>query len=143
MQNPDTDFIADAAPTAAPVAVIVDDDDSVRQLLARLLTKGGYRVLQAENGEEALDVIRRTVTPVEVVITDMHMPRMDGETFAGALRHERPHVALVFISGQPPDAVFEATLGAGRAAFLSKPFSREALEIAIADARDIAKDLQY
>jgi two-component system cell cycle sensor histidine kinase/response regulator CckA len=126
---------ADTAPTVAPqVALVVEDDGGLRMFIARVLSKTGYLVLQAVNGVEALDIVRNAATRIDIVITDVWMPGMGGEAFAREFRHERPDTPIVFISGQEPDASVESILENGEAVFLSKPFSREALEMVILSA---------
>ena len=125
----------DAVPTRFPVALIVDDNAAMRGLLGRLLTREGYRVLQAADGIEALDVIRSAGTPVDIVIADVLMPEMSGDELARHLRAERPELPIVFVSGQEPEGDVQAILSGGSAAFLAKPFSREALELAVQSTR--------
>ena len=91
-------------------------------------------VLQAVNGVEALDIVRNAATRIDIVITDVWMPGMSGEAFAREFRHERPNTPIVFISGQEPDGSVESILENGEAVFLSKPFSRDALEMVILSA---------
>lgn len=131
------DMFADTAPSVAPqVALVVEDDGGLRIMIARLLAKSGYLVLQAVNGVEALDIVRNPATRIDIVITDVWMPEMGGEAFARELRQERPDTPIVFISGQEPDSRVGSILENGEAVFLSKPFSREALELVIAAARE-------
>lgn len=131
------DMYADTAPSAAPqVALVVEDDGGLRMMIARLLAKSGYLVLQAVNGVEALDIARNPGTRIDIVITDIWMPGMGGDAFARELRAERPDTPIVFISGQEPDVSVGNILENGEAVFLSKPFSREALEMVIHAARE-------
>jgi DNA-binding NtrC family response regulator len=132
----DNELIGGAQGAKAPVALVVEDESAVRQLLALLLTRAGYRVLQAENGGEALDVMGRAKTPTAIIVTDVWMPEMDGETFARQVRKEWPGTPLVFISGQEPDSILEASLKDSGIPFLAKPFSAEALEVAIEAAKE-------
>lgn len=119
----------------SPVALVVDDNAAMRGLLSRLLVREGYRVLQAGDGVEALYVIRATEARIDIVIADVLMPAMTGDELARHLRAERPDLAIVFVSGQEPESQIEAILASGAAAFLAKPFSREALEVAISSVR--------
>lgn len=127
------ELYGDSAPrtAAADVALVVEDDGGIRLAIARLLTRAGYLVLQAENGVEGLDIVRNAHTRIDIVITDVWMPEMGGEAFAQTLRQERPHTPIVFISGKQPDGEVQHILENGEAVFLSKPFSREALEMVI------------
>ena len=121
-----------------PRALVVDDNVAIRTLMARLLALQGYFVLQSENGAEALDVLRAGPDAVDLVVTDVWMPEMGGGHFARHVWRAHPGMPIVFVSGQEPDDGVQALLSGGNSAFLAKPFSREALEIAIACVRDAA-----
>ena len=108
-----TELLLDDTPTPRfPVALIVDDNAAMRGLLARLLTREGYRVLQAADGVEAMDVIRAAGAHVDIVIADVLMPEMSGDELARQLRAERPDLPIVFVSGQEPEERVQAILGA-------------------------------
>ena len=122
-------------PRRAELALVVDDNVAMRALMARLLTAAGYRVLQAENGADGLDVLRTSGGDVALVVTDVLMPEMNGDHFARLVWRERPDMPIVFVSGQEPDDDVQELLAGGTSAFLAKPFSREAIQVAIASVR--------
>ena len=134
----DTDqLLSDEAPAKTrQVALLVEDEPGLRTLVARLLTQLDYRVLQAEDGAEALDIARAAPHPIDVVVADVWMPVMGGDTFAEEFRRMSPETAIVFVSGQPPEGKVESILESGDAVFLSKPFSAEALEVVIQTAQE-------
>ncbi len=89
--------------TAADLAgtgtvLLVEDEDAVRVFAARALKNKGYKVLQARTGEQALDILRDTAK-IDLMITDMMMPGMDGGTLARLIRVERPEIRIIVISG--------------------------------------------
>jgi CheY-like chemotaxis protein len=100
------------------VALVVEDDDLVRAMAARGLVEAGYTTLEAENGRAALDLLRGRRGRVDVVITDVGMPEMDGYELARQLEQERPDLPIIYMTGYGDVEV------AGP--FLRKPFSPDA-----------------
>jgi two-component system cell cycle sensor histidine kinase/response regulator CckA len=99
--------------------LVVEDEPPLRTLIANALANHGYRVLQARNGSEALAVFDREGADIDLVVTDLMMPYVDGEELVSALREKRRTLKTLCISGMrpmPPDAD----------AFIAKPFSRDA-----------------
>ena len=78
----------------------MEDDDDVREVMSRLLHNAGYSVLQAENGERALEVMQEHHAPVDLLISDINMPAMDGLELVGFLRDAYPELRALFVSGQ-------------------------------------------
>lgn len=112
----------------ATTILLADDDERVRSLLRKRLTSGGYEVVEAGNGDEALRIYRET--PTDVVITDIVMPGKGGRELITELQHEFPNVRIVAISGALDRDVSHllgdaARLGALRT--LAKPFTSEQL----------------
>jgi len=107
----------------------VDDERAVRALAGEILELLGYRVLQAESGEAALEVLEE-VRP-DLMLFDYAMPGMNGAELAQRARALRPHAPIVFASGHADTAQVEAALG-GEAVILRKPFNMETLAQTIA-----------
>jgi two-component system cell cycle sensor histidine kinase/response regulator CckA len=106
----------------------VEDDALVRRTLTRSMTREGYDVIAAANGEEAL-AFAGAARGLTCVVSDLSMPSMDGETLARALRSSRPALPMVLISGNhAPDQGVLADLPR---TFLSKPVTDDALLAAI------------
>jgi CheY-like chemotaxis protein len=103
--------------------LLVDDEELVRQLLARILTDAGFVVEEADNGASALQAARRLDGSLRLVITDIAMPVMDGLEFARALRATDRAIPFLFITAVDPALVHESGF---RAAVLWKPFTPEA-----------------
>ena len=108
-------------PTDGPV-LVVDDDPGVREVLCRFLTRQGYDVLAAANGEEALAVCR-TSRPV-LLITDVAMPKMTGPVLADQLRRAHPQLKVLFVSG-------DDRAHPGDAQYLRKPFTAQTLAVKV------------
>lgn len=112
--------------TRPKVVLVVDDDASVLFASRRILARYGYTVLEAPGGEEALQVAREHAPRIDVVLTDMRMPGMDGPTLAGRLAVLLPGVRIVYMSGYT-DGLPEQELKAPGRAYLAKPFTVEQL----------------
>jgi CheY-like chemotaxis protein len=119
---------------AAPCVLVVDDDPAMRLLCIVNLEQAGMRVLEAEDGRQAL--ARARFEGPDLVVTDVAMPRLDGFQLAEALRrHERTrHLPVIFLSGdaRPDNEQRAAELGA--LAFVTKPFDPAALASLVARA---------
>ena len=86
-------------PAAARTVLLVDDESSVRRSAGRLLERAGYRVITAEDGADALDRVEQLAGGVDVVVTDMIMPRMDARELALVLRRRWPEIPVVLSTG--------------------------------------------
>ena len=102
--------------------LLVEDEEVVRNFAARALKRQGYKVLEASTGVEALEVMEKHKGKIDIVVSDVVMPEMDGPTLLKELRKTNPDLKIIFVSGYPNDA-FKAALGDEDFAFLPKPFS--------------------
>ncbi len=82
------------------VVLVVDDDSRVRSYVRAVLEKAGFAILEAKDGRDALDLMRALHLSPDVVVTDIHMPRMNGLELAKVLSAEIPALPLIFISGE-------------------------------------------
>jgi two-component system cell cycle sensor histidine kinase/response regulator CckA len=116
--------------TGQGTILLVEDEDPVRAVNARALSARGYTVLEAASGVEALEIIEARGTPVDLVVSDVVMPEMDGPTLLGELRQRYPDLKVIFVSGYAEDA-FKKNLPEGEDFnFLAKPFSlRQLVEV--------------
>lgn len=113
--------------TGQGVVLLVEDEDPVRAVNARALTARGYTVLEAASGLEALSIIEERQAPVDLVISDVVMPEMDGPTLLGELRKRYPDLKVIFVSGYAEEA-FRKHLPEGEDFnFLPKPFGLKQL----------------
>ncbi|WP_029008875.1 PAS domain-containing hybrid sensor histidine kinase/response regulator [Azospirillum halopraeferens] len=113
--------------TGTGIIMLVEDEDAVRVFSARALRNKGYQVLEAKNGEAALQQIGDDGGRIDLLITDVVMPQMDGPTLARRVRERRPDMKVIFISGYAEDRFKDEFDGAGAAHFLPKPFSLKQL----------------
>ena len=105
--------------------LLVEDEAMVRTVAERALTRQGYTVVTANNGEEALDVIARA-EPIHLLISDVVMPVMDGPTMAREARKSRPELPILFMSGYAEEQL-RKSIDIDNMAFLPKPFSVQEL----------------
>ncbi|MEO7362968.1 MAG: ATP-binding protein [Gemmatimonadaceae bacterium] len=126
-------------PTASTVIksehtiLLVEDERGVRELATRVLLRAGYRVLVAADGVEALAIWEDNPALIDVVVTDIMMPRLGGSELVTRLRGERADVPVLFMSGFVRNAVLGDAPAERRTKFLQKPFTVPALQHAVAD----------
>jgi CheY-like chemotaxis protein len=134
-------FLSEVRPAPAAnsskTVLVVDDDDAVRRMVVRTLELGGYRVLSAPSGEAALRVANGHEGLFHLVVTDMHMPGMDGSQLGRVLLERDPRIKLLFLSGDAEDELEESGLLSRDAAFLHKPFLPDVL---LTHVREALKD---
>jgi len=107
--------------------LLVEDEEAVRAFGARALISRGYTVLEANSGTEALDVVDHAQGKIDLIISDVVMPEMDGPSMLGELRKRNIKAKIIFVSGYAEDA-FARNLPAGEDfGFLPKPFTLKQL----------------
>ncbi len=109
--------------TGAGRVLLVEDEDVVRSFAVRALSRQGYEVLEAASGVEAVEVMERENHRVDIVVSDVVMPEMDGPTLLKELRRTNPELKFIFVSGYPDDAFKKSLEGGADYAFLPKPFT--------------------
>jgi two-component system cell cycle sensor histidine kinase/response regulator CckA len=107
--------------------LVVEDEDSLRRALKRLLQSEGYSVLEAENGAKALELLTGAeATRIDLVLTDLRMPVMDGRQLAATLARIRPSLPIIFMSGFTAQ-LMDMRLVSPHLPFLAKPFRNDHL----------------
>jgi two-component system cell cycle sensor histidine kinase/response regulator CckA len=127
---------AEAAPEPADLTgkgtiLLVEDEDAVRTFAARALATRGYDVLQAESGEAALAIVEGHEGPIDLIVSDVVMPNMDGPTLIKELAGKLPGVKIIFVSGYAEDAFAKSLDPSQEFHFLPKPFSLKQLAAAV------------
>ncbi|MCA0423931.1 MAG: response regulator [Proteobacteria bacterium] len=113
--------------TGQGTIMLVEDEEAVRNFAARALTSRGYTVLQAPSGAEGLELAKGHINEIDLVVSDVVMPEMDGPTMLGELRKLNPDLKVIFVSGYAEEA-FRKNLPEGQQFnFLPKPFSLKQL----------------
>jgi CheY-like chemotaxis protein len=113
------------ASTAAHTVIVVEDDVDVRQLLDSHLRSAGYNVVVADDAHAALELAR--TLPIDVLVTDVVMPRMGGDELAMKMRDLQPNMRVLYISGYPDDPRVAGVPRVPGSVFLQKPFTRQIL----------------
>jgi CheY-like chemotaxis protein len=127
---------------AGKVVLLAEDETLVRRYVRHVLTKLGFQVMDAVDGEEALNISRRYPGRIDLLVTNVKMPRMEGIELAKRLQQERPDVKVIIISGHTSGRLSEL---AGRTEFVEKPFLpdvltakiREVLQANVADPAEV------
>lgn len=109
--------------TGSSTILLVEDEDAVRLFSARALRGKGYKVIEAINGEEALNFIKVSEEKIDLVISDVVMPQMDGPTFINEISQLDSNPKVLFISGYTEDTFQNRLMDDAQIQFLSKPFS--------------------
>jgi CheY-like chemotaxis protein len=115
--------------------LVVDDAEPVRKMVCSMLSSSGYQCMEAADGAEALCIIKEGSEPVDLILTDIMMPRMGGTELACRVAALRPDLPIVFMSGYSDDPVVR-TLESSPALFLPKPFTAAALNEKVRAALD-------
>ncbi|TPI34483.1 response regulator [Mesorhizobium sp. B3-2-1] len=119
--------------SGSATVLLVEDEDAVRMGGMRALTSRGYTVHEASSGVEALEVFEALGGKVDIVVSDVVMPEMDGPTLLGELRKRQPDIKFVFVSGYAEDAFARNLPAEAHFGFLPKPFSLKQLATIVKD----------
>ena len=111
--------------------LLVEDEEGLRGLNARGLASRGYSVLEASNGVDAIEMLDRHGGKVDVVVSDVVMPEMDGPALLKELRQRDPNVKIIFVSGYAEEAFSKSLPENEPFAFLAKPFTLKQLVAAV------------
>ncbi|MET0574661.1 MAG: cell cycle histidine kinase CckA [Mesorhizobium sp.] len=119
--------------SGSATVLLVEDEDAVRMGGIRALTSRGYTVHEASSGVEALEVFHELGGKIDIVVSDVVMPEMDGPTLLGELRKLQPDIKFVFVSGYAEDAFARNLPQDAKFGFLPKPFSLKQLATVVKD----------
>lgn len=102
--------------------LLVDDEADVRYPLKRFLEDNGFTVLEAGSGEEAIGIAQQLAGPLDLLLTDVRMPGMNGAELARALLGTRPRLRLLFMSGYAQSVTLDSRVLRAEPSFIQKPF---------------------
>ncbi len=114
-------------PGGSETILVVEDEETVRRLVVRILEHKGYAVLEAPSGPEALDLVRSEKPDIQLLLTDVVMPGMSGRQLSDRLVAELAGLKVLYMSGYTDDAILDHGLLEKGIAYISKPFSARAL----------------
>ena len=116
-------------PMASGRVLVVDDEQNLRKAVHRTLTKAGYDVIEAEDGEKGIAAVQAGDNPLrlDVIICDVHMPKVGGKEVVTYLKSQFPSVPIIVLTGDPQYKDATDFLANGASAYLAKPFEPAAL----------------
>jgi hypothetical protein len=115
------------APRGTETILLTEDEQDVREVAREFLESGGYTVIEARDGAEALNLVEKHKGAIDLLITDMVMPGMTGQELAGRLQEKRAALRIMYMSGYSERAAADSMQGGATIRLLTKPFSRRAL----------------
>jgi nitrogen-specific signal transduction histidine kinase/ActR/RegA family two-component response regulator len=118
------------------LVLVVEDEEAVRTLACRVLSEQGYRVRQASNGREALELLAAASEPVALVLTDVVMPEMGGQELGVEVARRHPGTRLLYMSGYTDNEVLRRGFDRAGSTFLQKPFSPDSLAHKVREVLD-------
>jgi PAS domain S-box-containing protein len=135
---PTASVMSDSKPPARgkELILLVEDEVSVRRLARLLLQQMGYQVIEAQNGEQALQRVQAKQGKIDLVLTDVVMPELSGRELIDLLRNRYPQIKVLFMSGYTDDEVFRNGVSMDTVAFLQKPFTAESLARKVREVLD-------
>jgi len=107
--------------------LVVEDEQQVLKIIESMLTRKGYTVVTANRGETAVALSKEAAGPIDLLVTDVGIPGMDGSKVWEAVKRFHPGIEVLFISGYPEDFVPLQDIGDGKRIFLQKPFGSDTL----------------
>ncbi|MBA3759693.1 MAG: response regulator [Gemmatimonadales bacterium] len=117
-----------------PSILVIDDQPTVRRMAHRLLSEWGFRVFEAESGEEGMEVMETARSGIQLVIVDVVMPLADGVQVTQRIRDRWPGQRTLYMSAHPAEVLMEYGLTHLDAPFLAKPFTRDELLTKVSEA---------
>jgi CheY-like chemotaxis protein len=122
-QKPEPRRVSGELPGGTETVLLVEDEDRVREFVHQLLASIGYTVFPARDGDEAIAMCERNTGPIQLLLTDIVMPRISGPALAERLEALYPNMKVIYMSGYTEEAILQRALLDHNAAFLQKPCS--------------------
>jgi two-component system, cell cycle sensor histidine kinase and response regulator CckA len=119
---------------SGPSILVIDDQATVRRMAHRLLSEWGFRVFEAESGEEAMEVLETARAGVQLVMVDVVMPFADGVQVTRRIRERWPQQRTLYMSAHPAEVLAQHGLTELKVPFLAKPFTRDELLTKVSEA---------
>ncbi len=123
--------------------LLVEDEDQIREMAAEILRARGYEVLVAANGSDALEVVAGHAAPIDLLLTDVIMPGMNGRELAEQVAESRAGIKILYMSGYTDGAIFQNGVLDPDTPFLAKPFSMDQLLERVRATLDALKRAAY
>jgi CheY-like chemotaxis protein len=125
--------------------LIVDDEEDVREILRMALHSGGFRTLEAGDGQAAIDILREgdNMVNVPIILCDIRMPQVNGLECIDFLRKEAPGINIVVVTGYPDNKMAADLKAKGIKGYLVKPIERQKLLDTVNSLVSLGKDFEY
>ncbi len=123
-------------PQGRETILLAEDDNALRGLAKKMLTRCGYRVLSAADGDEAYRINQETADAIDLLVTDVVMPNRNGKELYKSLLRERPDIRVLYMSGHADTTIAHHGVLEHNAPFLAKPFTHESLAIKVREVLD-------
>jgi PAS domain S-box-containing protein len=130
------EVLKEELPRGNETILIVEDEEEVRKLAAKILERQGYRILETFNGDEALLVCEKRRTPIHLMLADIVMPGMSGSQLAKRLKPLYPEIKILYMSGYTDDAIVRHGVLEKGVNYIQKPFTMEGLARKVRDVLD-------
>jgi PAS domain S-box-containing protein len=114
-------------PQGTETILVVEDEDEVRSLAIEVLERNGYSVVEATNGEEAIEILESHPGKIHLLLTDVIMPGMSGGSLVQRISTSHPQIKILYMSGYSNDEIVQHGISVSEASFINKPFTLEAL----------------
>jgi signal transduction histidine kinase/CheY-like chemotaxis protein len=132
----DRERLAPVSREGSETILLVEDEESVRAVAGEILSSCGYQVLVAENGRRALEIFRRHASDVDLLLTDVVMPKMKGTDLARLLLERRPDLQVIYMSGYNEESILGRRIGEDGSVLIQKPFTPQTLAAKIREVLD-------
>jgi PAS domain S-box-containing protein len=129
-----TEAVSMTTPQGSETVLLVEDEEQVRRVAVEVLNALGYQVFEASNGIQAVQLAELLNKPIDLLITDVVMPRMNGRDLAEKIKSLHPETAILYISGYTDDIIAHAGALEENIHFLGKPFSHQELAVKVREA---------
>ncbi len=123
-------------PRGGETVFIVEDESMVRNIAIKILTRLGYKVMNAENGPNALAIIEKQQTPIDLLLTDVVMPNMNGRELAEKIKGFYPNIKILFSSGYTEDVIAHHGVLDEGIDFIGKPYTPQSLAMKVRKVLD-------
>jgi CheY-like chemotaxis protein len=134
--------LAPTIPLGSETVLVVEDEEAVRLLSCLVLRDAGYRVLEAQDAREALELVARHPDKIDILVTDVVLPGMGGRHLAQELLQQDPKLRVLYLSGYLDDAVVRHGVLVNEVNFLQKPFSLTELACKVRSVLDTGNELE-
>jgi two-component system cell cycle sensor histidine kinase/response regulator CckA len=138
-EDSDGPAIHEAAASGSETILVVEDDDAVRRLTSSVLATNGYRVLEARSADQALEVARRNAGALDLLLTDVILPGLNGRELFGRLAADSPRLRALFMSGYSGDIVARHGVLEPGVEFIGKPFAMATLARRVREVLDAGR----